>query len=202
MGLTVYGQGQSRALRVLWMAEELGIEFEHVPTRFADEAKSPDYLKINPNGRVPAIEDDGFIVWESMAVNLYLAKKYGGDLAPNDLQEDAAATQWSLWVMTEVEKPLLQALFHTLGMMGVDKDAAQAAACLEQLEPAFGVLNGQLAGKEYLMGGRFTVADLNVASVLAWTRMIGENLSRWPDLQAWFDRCMARDALARAQQRP
>ena len=202
MGLTVYGQGQSRALRVLWMAEELGVDFEHVPTRFADEAKSPDYLKINPNGRVPAIEDDGFIVWESMAVNLYLAKKYGGDLAPNDLQEDAAATQWSLWVMTEVEKPLLQALFHTLGMMGVDKDAAQAAACLEQLEPAFGVLNGQLAGKEYLMGGRFTVADLNVASVLAWTRMIGENLSRWPDLQAWFDRCMARDALARAQQRP
>ena len=202
MGLTVYGQGQSRALRVLWMAEELGIEFEHVPTRFADEAKSLDYLKINPNGRVPAIEDDGFIVWESMAVNLYLAKKYGGDLAPNDLQEDAAATQWSLWVMTEVEKPLLQALFHTLGMMGVDKDAAQAAACLEQLEPAFGVLNGQLAGKEYLMGGRFTVADLNVASVLAWTRMIGENLSRWPDLQAWFDRCMARDAIARAQQRP
>ena len=202
MGLTVYGQGQSRALRVLWMAEELGIEFEHVPTRFADEAKSLDYLKINPNGRVPAIEDDGFIVWESMAVNLYLAKKYGGDLAPNDLQEDAAATQWSLWVMTEVEKPLLQALFHTLGMMGVDKDAAQAAACLEQLEPAFGVLNGQLAGKEYLMGGRFTVADLNVASVLAWTRMIGENLSRWLDLQAWFDRCMARDAIARAQQRP
>ena len=202
MGLTVYGQGQSRALRVLWMAEELGVDFEHVPTRFADEAKSPDYLQINPNGRVPAIEDDGFIVWESMAVNLYLAKKYGGDLAPNDLQEDAAATQWSLWVMTEVEKPLLQALFHTLGMMGVDKDAAQAAACLEQLEPAFGVLNGQLAGKEYLMGGRFTVADLNVASVLAWTRMIGENLSRWPDLQAWFDRCMARDALARAQQRP
>ena len=151
MGLTVYGQGQSRALRTLWMAEELGIDFKHVPTRFADEAKTPEFKKINPNGRVPAIDDDGFVVWESMAVNLYLAKKYGGDLGPKDLEEDATATQWSFWVMTEVEKTLLQALFHTLGIMNVEKDAAKAAACLEELEPAFTVLNGALEGKEYLM---------------------------------------------------
>ena len=103
MTLTVYGQTQSRAQRALWMAEELGIEYQHVPTRFADEAKLPVYLRVNPNGRIPAIDDDGFLVWESMAINLYLAKKYGGDLGPKDLQEDAVATQWSFWVMTEVE---------------------------------------------------------------------------------------------------
>jgi glutathione S-transferase len=202
MGLTIYGQGGSRALRALWLAEELGIEFEHVPTRFADEAKAPEYLKINPNGRVPSIDDDGFIVWESMAVNLYLAKKYGGDLAPKDLQEEATATQWSFWVMTEVEKTLLQALFHTMGMFGAEKDPAQAAACIEELWPAFAVLNAQLEGQEFLLGGRFTVADLNVASVLSFTRMVGEDLSRWPALHDWFTGCMAREALARAQQRP
>ncbi len=202
MGLTLYGQSQSRAFRVLWMAEELAIDFDHVPTRFADEAKTADYLKINPNGRIPALDDDGFVVWESMAVNLYLAKKYGGDLGPKDLQEDATATQWSLWVMTEVEKTLLQALFHTIGIMGVEKDAAKAAACLEELQPAFGVLNSQLKGTQYLMGGRFTVADLNVACVLSWTRMVGEDFSKWSDLRSWFGRCIGRDAVARAEARP
>lgn len=202
MGLTLYGQSQSRAFRVLWMAEELAIDFDHVPTRFADEAKTADYLKINPNGRIPALDDDGFVVWESMAVNLYLAKKYGGDLGPKDLQEDATATQWSLWVMTEVEKTLLQVLFHTIGIMGVEKDAAKAAACLEELQPAFGVLNSQLKGTQYLMGGRFTVADLNVACVLSWTRMVGEDFSKWSDLRSWFGRCIGRDAVARAEARP
>lgn len=198
MTLTVYGQGQSRAQRALWMVEELGVEYQHVPTRFADEAKLPDYLQVNPNGRIPAIDDDGFRVWESMAVNLYLAKKYGGDLGPRDLQEDATATQWSFWVMTEVEKTLLQALFHTTGLMGAEKSAEKAAACLEQLQPAWRVLDGELAGKDYLMGGRFTVADLNVASVLAWLSMAGADISAYPNLSAWFTRCMSREAVARA----
>jgi glutathione S-transferase len=201
MTLTVYGQAQSRAQRALWMAEELGIEYQHVPTRFADEAKEPDYLQVNPNGRIPAIDDDGFRVWESMAINLYLAKKYGGDLGPRDLQEDAVATQWSFWVMTEVEKTLLQALFHTTGMMGAEKSAEKAAACLEALQPALRVLDSELAGKQYLMGERFTVADLNVASVLAWLSMSGADISAYHDLSAWFARCMSREALARARAR-
>ena len=104
--------------------------------------------------------------------------------------------------MTEVEKTLLQALFHTVGMMGVEKDPAQASDYLEELAAPFGVLNQQLEGKEYLMGERFTVADLNVACVLSWTRMVGEDFAKWPDLQAWFGRCISRDAVARAQARP
>lgn len=199
MTLKVYGQTQSRAQRALWMAEELGIEYQHVPTRFADEAKLPEYRQVNPNGRIPAIDDDGFRVWESMAINLYLAKKYGGDLGPKDLQEDAEATQWSFWVMTEVEKTLLQALFHTTGMMGAEKSAEKAAACLEELQPALRVLDSALAGKDYLMGGRFTVADLNVASVLAWLSMAGADISDYHNLSAWFARCMNREALARAR---
>ncbi|MGA1677686.1 MAG: glutathione S-transferase N-terminal domain-containing protein, partial [Pseudomonadales bacterium] len=88
MTLTVYGQSQSRAVRALWMVEELGVPFTHVPTRFADEAKSTAFRAVNPNGRVPTIDDDGFVVFESMAINLYLAKRFGGPLAPVDLQED------------------------------------------------------------------------------------------------------------------
>ena len=136
-----------------------------------------------------------------MAINLYLAKKYGGDLAPRDLQEDALATQWSFWVMTEVEKTLLQALFHATGMMGAEKSAEKCNACLEQLQPAWRVLDGALAGREYLMGERFTVADLNVASVLVWSRIAGADLSAHPDLSGWFARCTGRPALSRANGR-
>jgi len=201
MTLKVYGQAQSRAVRALWMVEELGVPYEHVPTKFVGESKTPEYLCVNPNGRIPAIDDDGFCVFESMAINLYLAKRFGGPLAPKDVREDAIATQWSFWVMTEVEKTLLQALFHRTGMMGAEKSDEKALACLGQLDAPFKVLNAALAGKEYLMGDRFTVADLNTASVLLWTRMARADLSAYPAVEAWLGRCLGRPALARANAR-
>ena len=87
--LTLYGAMASRAHRVVWMLKELGLDYEHVPTHFMDgSTRKPEFLAINPNGRVPVINDAGFIVYESMAINLYLAKKYGGVLAPQGLQEE------------------------------------------------------------------------------------------------------------------
>jgi len=201
MTLKVYGQAGSRAVRALWMVEELGVPYEHVPTKFVGDSKTPEFLRINPNGRIPAIDDDGFCVFESMAINLYLAKRFGGPLAPADLREDAIATQWSFWVMTEVEKTLLQAMFHRTGMMGAEKSADKAAEQLAQLDGPFKVLNRELEGKEYLVGGRFTVADLNVAGVLLWTAFARADLSAYPALQAWLARCTARPALARANGR-
>src|SRR5437588_323550 len=77
MALKIYGIPRSRAFRVLWMAKELGLDYENVPIDMGKgDTRTPDYLRINPNGHIPAIDDDGFILWESMAINLYLAKKY------------------------------------------------------------------------------------------------------------------------------
>ncbi len=199
--LKIYGVAQSRAFRTLWMAEELGIDYEHVATHYRDGAKKEEYLKLNPNGRIPCIEDGGFVVWESMAINLYLAKKYGGDLAPKNLEEDAIATQWSFWVMTEVEKPLLNALFAATGIMGFEKNAKQAATYFAELSAPFEVLNQALDGKQYLMGNRFSVADLNVASVLTWAQMGQFSLADWPNMDAWLRRCLERPAAARARER-
>jgi glutathione S-transferase len=201
MTLKVYKQTQSRALRALWMVEELGVPYEHVPTRFVGESKAADFLQVNPNGRIPAIDDDGICVWESMAINLYLARRFGGPLAPVDLREEAMALQWSFWVMTEVEKNLLQALFHTTGMMGAEKNAAKAAGYVALLDAPFKVLDAELAAREYLMGDRFTVADLNVASVLLWTRLAQIDLAAYPALAGWLGRCTQRPALARANGR-
>lgn len=198
MGLTIYGVAQSRAIRVLWMAHELDIPFEHVQQSFAGE-KSAQFLAVNPNGRVPAIDDDGFKLFESLAINLYLAKKHDKGLAPKDLKEDALAMQWSLWVMTEVEKSLLNAMFFTRGIMGNPKDPDKAAAYVAELQKPLAVLDASLAGKQFLMGNRFTVADLNVAAVLSWAPGAKLDLSAFTNLSAWLTRCLSRPAMAKAR---
>ena len=110
-GLTIYGTARSRTARVLWMAKELGLAFEHVPLAMGDAAlKQPPFLKINPAGRVPAIDDDGFVMAESLAINLYLARKYGDraspSLAPASREQEAKIWQWSSWAMTDLEVPM------------------------------------------------------------------------------------------------
>jgi len=198
-GLTVYGESGSRALRALWMVEECGVDYEHVPTTFMVEAKTPEYKSINPNGRIPTIDDEGTIIWESMAINLYLAKKYGGELGPSDLTEEGHMLKWSFWIMTEVEKPLLNALFSAVGMMGVEKDVARAGVQFLEISDQLDVLNDALNGNDYLIGDRFTVADLNVAAVLSWTQIGAFDLSAWPNVAEWLGRCLSRDAAARAR---
>src|SRR6187401_142709 len=113
--LKVYGTPMSRAARTLWMCRELGLDFENVPVHFADgSSKTPEYLAINPNGRIPAIQDGDFTLYESMAINLYLARRHPGPLMPTTLEDEALAWQWSFWVMTEVEKPLVTVLLQRL----------------------------------------------------------------------------------------
>lgn len=191
--MKIYGIPQSRAARCLWMARELGVAHESVPVHFKDTRGSADLVRVNPNARIPALEtDDGFTLFESMAINLYLAKKHGGPLAPASLEEDAVATQWSFWVMTEIEKPVLLVLLHTVGMAPASEEALAKARA--DLQRPLCVLDGALAGQDWLMGGRFTVADLNVACVLAWAKGAKLDLSAFPNVSAWLGRCLGRPA--------
>lgn len=202
MPLIVYGTGQSRAMRALWMLEELGIEFEHKPINFQTDTKAPEFLAINPNGRIPTIiTEEGEVLWESMAINLILAKRYGGELAPADASEEALATQWSFWVMTEVEKDLLESLFYTLGFMGREQDADKAAEYAALLDRPFKVIDAQLSQREWLIADRFTVADLNVASLFPWAKIARIDLTPYPALANWTERCLARPAFERARSR-
>lgn len=88
MALKIYGAVRTRAFRVLWLAEELGLDYQRIPLETGPaDARRPDYLGVNPTGRLPAIDDDGFILWESLAINLYLARKHAtGTLCPATLQ--------------------------------------------------------------------------------------------------------------------
>src|SRR6516165_7901624 len=154
MTLKIYGVARSRAFRTLWMAKELGLDYEQIKIDFATgETRTPAHLALNPNGHVPVIDDDGFVLWESMAINLYLAKKYGaGSLYPTSLEDEARAWQWSFWGMTEVERPVLTALFNRALLAENKRDAEAADAAEKQLVQPLRVLDGALAQSANLLG--------------------------------------------------
>jgi glutathione S-transferase len=202
MALKIYGVARSRAFRTLWMAGELGLPYEHVKVDFAGGSRRPEYLAINPNGHVPAIDDDGFRLWESMAINLYLAKKHGsgaGGLYPQALEDEARVWQWSFWGMTEVERPALSVLLNRIGPEN-QRDAAAADEAERALAAPLKVLDAAVTGAPYLLGGHFTPADLNVASILAWARQARVNLAEFPKAEAWLKACHDRPAAQAARQ--
>jgi glutathione S-transferase len=197
----IYGVPRSRTFRALWMAKELGLDYENIPVDFATgETRQQSYLKINPNGHVPAIDDNGFVLWESMAVNLYLAKKYGlGTLYPATLEDEARAWQWSLWGITEVERHVLTAMFNRAIYPEDKRDAAAADTAEQELQHPFGVLDSAVSKTPYLLGAEFTVADLNVASVLSWARPARLDFTPFPKAAAWLGRCALRPAAKAAR---
>ena len=199
MTIKIYGPSASRASRALWIVHELGIPFEHVAVEMKD-LKSAEYLKVNPNGKVPTLVDGDFKLFESMAINLYLAEKHGKDgFFPASAEDRALCTQWSFWGMTEIEKSLLTVLIDMF-MTPPDKKKPEAVAeALKALPKPFGVLNGALEGRDYLLGSTFTVGDLNLASICSWAKPIKYDFSPFPNVQAWLDRCLARPAYKAAR---
>ena len=202
MALKIYGVARSRAARVLWTAKELGLDYEHIKVDFATgDTRRSEYLALNPNGHVPVIDDDGLILWESMAINLYLAKKHGaGGLYPTRLEDEARAWQWSFWGMTEVERPVLIALFNRALYPETQRDAAAADEAEKTLAQPLRVLDGSLGRNAYLLGEHFTVADLNVASILAWARPAQIDMSAFPKVAEWLKNCAERPAARDARQ--
>ena len=190
----LHGTSRSRSARSLWALEELGVNYEHNPMPTTD-AKSAAHLKLNPNGHVPVLEDDGVVLWESMAINLYLADKYGKDsMWPSDAAGRAAAYQWSFWAMTEVEPHLITILRNRVMNAPDQRDEKAASAAVEALKAPMNALEGALKGKEYLLGKTFTIADLNVAAVMSWIPMMKLDLSSTPNVAAWLQKCLGREA--------
>ena len=203
--LTIYGVYRSRATRNIWLATELGIPFKHVPVmqhyRLAPDAaegvlhtRSPEFLKVNPNGHIPSIDDDGLVLHESLAVNLYLAKKHGGPLAPANLAEDGQMTMWALWAATEVEPHSILVLNHRLSKPPAERDPKIAQAAIEALRAPFAVLDKELAATGYVVGGRFTVADISTAEVFRYAMPAPELFDAAPRVKAWLAACHARPA--------
>ena len=205
--LTICGVYRSRASRNYWMAEELGIAFKSVPviqgSRLANplaadapvNTLSPEFVAVNPMGMIPCIKDGDLMMHESLAINLYLARKYGGPLAGATIEEEGLMTMWTMWAANEVEP-------HSVAIVRIYDNAQEnseqgkagiAVAC-RSLKRPLAVLEKHLQNQEYLVGGRFTVADLNLAEVLRYAQTERELFDTHPAVKAWIERCQSRAA--------
>jgi glutathione S-transferase len=191
--LRIYGSANSRAVRVLWMAGELGIAYDHkdwLPR--APETRTPEFRALNSNGRVPTIDDDGFVLAESMAINLYLAKKHKSALFPANPKGEALAIQWSLWETDRLDRQIVDYVRHTKALPEAERKPELAEKAWKEVVPAFDVLENALTKSKYLLGAEFSVADLNVAAALY--RALSVDLAKWPHVDAWMKACWERPA--------
>ncbi|MDQ0319509.1 glutathione S-transferase [Pararhizobium capsulatum DSM 1112] len=205
--LTIYGVYRSRASRNYWMAGELDLEFRSVPViqarRLDDPSspnaqintRSPEFLAVNPMGLIPAIEDDGLILTESLANNLYLARKHGGPLAGQTVAEEGLIGNWTLWAATEIEPHAVKiVLTHDNGLQDTPAGKAVIAASVAALDKGFARLSAQLAKTAYVIGDRFTVADLNLAEVFRYAQTRDALFEKYPRVRAWLATCQGRPA--------
>jgi glutathione S-transferase len=198
--LQLYGNSLSRAMRCMWMLEEMGLPYELIKkTTRPEDLQSAEYLRLNPNARIPTLVDGSVVIWESMAINLYLAQKYDGPLHSTKPEVLAVAAQWSFWAMLEMEALLLELLMHRALLPEFVRDPSYAERDELLLKKPLRVLDDALSAHSYLASDDFTVADLNVASILAWGKMGRLDLSGVPHVAQWLDASLRRAAYGRVR---
>jgi len=177
--IRLHGVPWSRASRCLWMLEEIGARYENVAVA---DTRSREHLARNPNGRVPVLEDGPLVMWESLAINLHLAKRFPSDLSPKSLSEEAQALDWSFWAESELER-------HFNEIPG------------DWLADVLGKLEAALEKGPHLIAPRFTVADLNVANMFNGPVSSRLDFGAHPRASAWLQACRSRPAARRVFQR-
>ena len=194
--ITFYGSPMSSAGRTHWMFEEVGVPYDYkiINTR-AEQHKTPEFLAVNPTGKIPAIVDGDIKLGESMAINFYLAEKYAPSMMPTDLAERAKVYEWSFWAITNVQPVLLRIMMQMFAPED-QRDAKVIESAKAELPRFFEVLDKALAGREFLVAGRFTVADVNVGSVI--NLAVFQNIDIGQHAKAWIDRLKVRPAYQRA----
>ncbi len=196
--LTIYGSPKSSSGRCFWCLEEAGVEYTAKSIDFrAGEHKSEAFLKVNPNGKVPALTDGDFTIWESLAINNYIADAYKPELLGNSAQERGLVSQWSIWSVADLQVPMIQAFIQLVFVPEERRDAEVIKAAFEKLPAMLNTLENALDGKEYLVADRFTLADLNTAFVVAICDDIKFDLSAYGNINQWRERIAQREATQR-----
>jgi glutathione S-transferase len=196
--LKIHGIPRSRAFRCIWAAEEAGLPYEIIPIGFLPGFKLERDVSINPNNKIPALEDGDLMLFESLAINLHIATKAGAPLMP-DGDDASRVLQWTLWTATEVEATTMRWAYNTYLKPEAERVASEAAAGKEALDLRLAVLERELAQRPFLVGQDFTVADLNLACVLYAPWANKYDLARFPKVKAWLDACLTRPAALRAR---
>lgn len=219
----IHASYRSRATRNVWLGFEAGIPIEMrlvlQAYRLADplaadapmNTLSPAFLAMSPAGAIPVLQDGDLILSESLAINLYLARKYGGPLGPQGATEDAAMTQWALFGASSVEPDAVAVMYvHSDKRADTAEGQSELARYRDRLQRPLQVLEahlaaqgqtagqtaGQMAGQTagQMVGGRFTVADINMAEIIRYAATEPALIAPFPALAAWYAACQARPA--------
>ena len=186
----------SNVQKVLWCCDELAIAFERVDIggEFGKN-NEPPYLALNPNGVIPTIDEDGFILWESNVIVRYLAAKYGmGTLCPSELTQRADAERWMDWQQTTLA-PHMNILFRAMLKSPPDKiDAAQIDTARQKAGATWKILDRQLARQPFVAGSKLTIGDIALGNAIhRWFKLPIERPDL-PALKAWYGRLCERPA--------
>lgn len=196
----LYGISSSRAFRSLWAAEEIGLDYEQVPTSFRGDAQTAEYLAVNPNGRIPALVDGDLHLFESMAINMYLARAYAPHFIGEGLAGEAQTWQWSVWAISEIEPQQMAIVIQRFFTPKEKQNPEVVAKAAKALERPLKVLDAHLTERDYLLGDAFTLADLNLAGVMDLLNMVEFDLSHMTAVRRWLDACYARPSYSAAKE--
>jgi len=200
--LKLYGQYRSRAFRVAWLCKESDIPYEHVNVTVNVEGatcKDPSYVALNPNARVPTIDDDGFVMWESAAINLYLAEKYRSPLWPADAKGKGRMVQWAFFTANDIEPNMILVMQHRVMFPPEKRNPAVADEADAKLQPRLKVLDDHLSKNRFFGGDRWNMADFMVASVCYSLFAMKYDLSKYPHLQKWLMQSLERPKTKQAR---
>jgi glutathione S-transferase len=200
--LKIYGAPHSRAFRVIWLANEIGIPYEHVPVTFSvpnAQCKEPWYVALNPNGLVPSIDDNGFVMWESAAINLYLAETYQSSLYPVTPQDRGRMLQWTFFAANEVEPALITLFRNRVFFPPEQRNSTLADQAEATLRTKLAILEQQLVKTPFFGGDKWDMADFMVACVLYVLTRLKLDLTAYPKLDAWLVASINRPAAQAAR---
>ena len=187
--LKLYGQYRSRAFRVAWLCKESNIPYEHVNVtiNIADaQCKEKWYCELNPNARVPTIDDDGHVMWESGAINLYLAEKYKSPFWPSDLKAKGRVLQWAFYVANDVEPNMITVMQNRVTLPPEKRNAKLADEADARLQPRLQVMDDFLKENRFFGGDKWDMADFMVASVCYSFFAMKYDLGKYPNFQKWL----------------
>ena len=194
--MILYGRRQSRAARCLWVLEEMELPYRQVTIDAQQgDNHTPQFLALNPSGKVPVLDDDGFVLRESLAINYYLVAKAQTPLWPEDICLQAQIHQWTSWAVTELEAPLTTIVRdrRRVAATGSEPNATLIDDCTALAKTALTLLEGHLLSNDYVASDTFTLGDINACSTVMLAPMFLD-LSLYPATQRWAAACAARTA--------
>jgi glutathione S-transferase len=191
--MKLYGFPPTRSIRALWMLRELGVDFEFVNVNLgADENRRPEFLALNPAGKLPVLVDGDFVLTESVAIVLYLAEKYPDrGLLPAKPEARAKVNRWLLFTATELEQPLWRIARHTAIYPKDKRLPDEVVLARQDFQDMAAVMEAYMSGRQFLVGDGVTVADFVAAYTLDWANEV-HLLDASPNLRGYMDRMYAR----------